>query len=89
VLEVGAGTGETMKYYSREEGKVERILGVEPSLKKCARLKYTAQKLGMKDKYEVVHSGIENMEVLKRHGIEYQSVDTIVCVCSHPFYLWF
>jgi SAM-dependent methyltransferase len=82
VLEVGAGTGETIKYYCEREGQVERIFGVEPSLKKCGILKYTAKKLGMKDKYEVVPCGIEDVEGLKRYGIEYQSVDTVVCVWS-------
>ena len=80
MLEVGAGTGETIKYYCEREGQVERIFGVEPSLKKCGILKYTAKKLGMKDRYEVVPIGIEDVEGLKKYGIEYQSIDTVVCV---------
>ena len=79
VLEIGAGTGETMKYYPRGD-QIERIYGVEPSFKKCVILRYEAQKLGMKDKYEVVPSGIENVEGLKKYGIEARSIDTIVCV---------
>jgi hypothetical protein len=61
---------------------VERIFGVEPRLKKCGILKYTAKKLGLKDKYEVVPCGIEDVQGLKRYGIEYESVDTVVCVWS-------
>ena len=82
VLEIGAGTGETVRHYPTRQNQIERIYGVEPNLKKCAILRYQAQKLGMKDKYEVVASGIENVDVLEKHGIENQSVDTVVCVLS-------
>ena len=85
VLEIGAGTGETIKYYPSGD-QIERIYGVEPSFKKCVILKYEAQKLGMKDKYEVVPSGIENVEGLKKYGIEARSIDTIVCVVPPPDY---
>jgi len=85
VLEIGAGTGETMKYYPLGE-KIERIYGVEPSFKKCVILRHEVQKLGLKDKYEVVPSGIENVEGLKKYGIEPGSIDTVVCVM--PTCLW-
>ena len=80
VLEIGAGTGETLKYYDME--RVERIYGVEPNLEKCAVLKGVSEKLGVKEKYCVVPYGIENTKELEEQGIFLGSIDTIIAVPS-------
>lgn len=80
VVEIGAGTGETLKYFDME--KVEKIFGVEPSLQKCAGIKEEIKRLGMEGKYEVIPFGIERTEELKKLGIVAGSIDTIVAVDS-------
>lgn len=75
VLEIGAGTGETLKYYPLKQ--IDRIYGVEPSLSKCAILQQKSEELGMRGKYEVIPRGIEALD-----GIKSESIDTIVCVRS-------
>jgi len=82
VLEIGAGTGETLKYFRME--RVEKIFGVEPSLKKCARIKEETKRLGIEAKYEVVPFGIETTEELEKLGIVAGSIDTIVAVNALP-----
>jgi hypothetical protein len=78
VLEIGAGSGETLKYYPME--KIDRIYGVEPMLAKCALLRAESDRLGVADKYHVLPHGIEDMEKLERVGITKGSIDTVVCV---------
>ena len=75
VLEIGAGTGESLKYYPLKQ--IDRIYGVEPSLSKCAILQQKSEELGMRGKYEVIPRGIEDLD-----GIKSESIDTIVCVRS-------
>jgi hypothetical protein len=83
VLEVGAGSGETLKYYPME--KIERIYGVEPMLAKCALLRAESDRLGVADKYQVLPHGIEETEKLERVGITKGSIDTVVCVKLHSY----
>ena len=80
VLEIGAGTGETLKYYDMES--VKHIYGVEPDLEKCAVLRAESERLGMKDKYQIIPFGIEKTKELEELGISPGSVDTVVAVCS-------
>jgi SAM-dependent methyltransferase len=75
VLEIGAGTGESLKHYPLKQ--IDRIYGVEPSLSKCAILQQKCEELGMRGKYEVIPRGIEDLE-----GIKLESIDTVVCVRS-------
>lgn len=75
VLEIGAGTGETLKYYPLEQ--IERIYCVEPSLTKCAILREKSERLGMKGKVEIVPRGVEDL-----HGLTVGYIDTVVCVRS-------
>lgn len=83
VLEIGAGTGETLKYYNTE--RVEKIYGVEPNLEKCAVLRGESERLGIQEKYEVVPHGIESFKELEELGILPGSIDTIVAVSPYPF----
>jgi hypothetical protein len=74
VLEVGAGTGETLRHYPSSQ--IRRIYGIEPSLQKCALLQQKVEELGMRDKYCVIPRGIGNC----KDEITYGSIDTVVCV---------
>jgi tRNA G46 methylase TrmB len=73
VLEIGAGTGETLRHYPVSQ--IDRIYGVEPNLSKCAILQQKAEKLGMNEKYEVIPRRIEDLD-----DISPGSIDTVVCV---------
>jgi hypothetical protein len=78
VLEIGAGSGETVKYYPMEQ--IDRIYGVEPMLEKCALLRAESDRLGVADQYHIIPHGIENTEKLESIGITKGSIDTVVCV---------
>jgi len=78
VLEIGAGTGESIKYYPAE--KIDRIYGVEPDTHKCKLIEEEAKELEMSEKYKVVPCGIEKTSKLEEFGITPESIDTIVCV---------
>ena len=83
VLEIGAGTGETLKYYDMDT--VEKVYGVEPNLEKCAVLRGEIERLGIAEKYHVIPHGIESTKELEEHGVSLGSVDTIVAVpCLYP-----
>ena len=78
VLEVGAGTGETVKYYDRT--KVDVVYGVEPNLAALADLRAKVVKYGMEDKYEILPFGVEDEKKMSEAGVMPGSIDTIVCV---------
>jgi SAM-dependent methyltransferase len=78
VLEVGAGTGETVKYYDRS--KVDVVYGVEPNLAALGDLRGQVVKFGMEDKYEILPFGVEDERKMSAAGVMPGSIDTIVCV---------
>jgi hypothetical protein len=81
VLEIGAGSGETLKYYPMEQ--IDRIYGVEPMLEKCALLRAESDRLEVAEQYHIIPHGIENREKLESIGVTKGSIDTVVCV--QPF----
>jgi cyclopropane fatty-acyl-phospholipid synthase-like methyltransferase len=81
VLEVGAGTGETVKYYDRT--KVDVVYGVEPNLAALGGLRKQVVKAGMEDKYEILPFGVEDEKKMSEAGVMPGSIDTIVCVPSY------
>jgi hypothetical protein len=78
VLEIGAGTGETVKYY--DKGKVDVVYGVEPNLEALGGLRKALVKYGMVEKYEILPFGVEEDEKMANAGVYPGSVDCIVCV---------
>jgi len=82
ILEIGAGTGETVKYY--DKSKVDFIYGVEPNLDSLQQLRETVVKAGLEDKYEILSFGVEEEKKMIEAGITKNSMDTILCVCRHP-----
>jgi hypothetical protein len=79
VLEVGAGTGETVKYYDMR--KIDVVYGVEPNVEALGGLRKQLVKYGMVEKYEILPFGVEESERLAEAGVTPGSIDTIVCVC--------
>ena len=85
VLEIGAGTGETVKYY--DKNKVNFIYGVEPNLDGLQQLRDAVVKAGLEDKYEILSFGVEEEKKMFEAGITKNSIDTVLCVCRHPRFL--
>ena len=78
VLEVGAGTGETVKYY--DKSKVDAVYGVEPNTQALPELRKHLVKYGMVEKYEILNFGVEDAEKMVDAGVRPGSIDTVVCV---------
>jgi len=85
VLEIGPGSGNQLSRYDRS--KVERIYGVEPNVDLHAALRATIKECGLSDVYTIVPCGVEDGEVLRKYGVEGESVDTVLSVqvlCGVP-----
>src|SRR5438552_1774184 len=82
VLEVGAGSGETLKYY--DKSKLDVIYGVEPDLHVLAKLNGEIVKYDLSGKYEALPFGVDETDRMVAAGVVAGSLDTIVCVLS-PF----
>jgi len=78
-LEVGAGTGETIKYY--DQSKIDIIYGVEPNIEALGQLRKQIVKNDMEEKYEILPFGVEDEKKMTEAGVFPGSIDTIVCVC--------
>ena len=78
VLEVGAGTGETVKYYRK--GQVDVVYGVEPNVDALGDLRKQLVKHDLVEKYEILPFGVEDEARMKEAGVQPGSIDTIVCV---------
>ena len=83
-MEIGAGTGETIKYY--DKSKVDVIYGVEPNLEALPELRKHLVKNDIVEKYEILGFGVEENDKMKEAGVFPGSIDTIVCV-QIPFSL--
>ena len=78
VLEVGAGTGGSIKYY--DKSKIDLVYGVEPNLAAVVSLRAQLVKHSFADKYEILPFGIEETDKMAIAGVTPSSIDTIVCV---------
>ncbi|TKA81113.1 hypothetical protein B0A49_01766 [Cryomyces minteri] len=82
VLDIGPGAGHWVHLFDRS--KVSKVYGVEPNRGHHAALRQRVRDAGLEDVYEVIGSGVENLEDF---GIAKGSVDTVVtvqCLCSVP-----
>ncbi|CAO1617689.1 unnamed protein product [Parajaminaea phylloscopi] len=87
VLEVGAGSGETIKFY--DEGMIDTLYALEPFAPAIPHLAKTiaARGKGFESRTQIIHAGIEDQAALSRHGITANSLDSLVlvrCLCSIP-----
>ena len=82
VLEIGAGTGETVKYYRKRQ--VDVVYGVEPNVDVLGNLRKQLAKHDLVDKYEVLQFGVEDEARMTEAGVQPGSIDTIVCVRRQP-----
>ena len=82
VLEIGAGTGETIKYY--DKSKVDVIYGVEPNVNALGKLRKALFENDIVEKYEILPFGVEDEKRMTEAGVFPGSIDTIVCVKQPP-----
>src|SRR4051794_22671402 len=85
VLEIGPGMGNQLYFF--DKSKITRIVGVEYSAKFLPELRGQIPEHKVGEVYEVVIGGIEDSDVLEKHGITPESVDTILStgvLCSIP-----
>src|SRR5437764_6165548 len=78
IMEVGPGTGETVKYY--DKSKVDIVYGVEPDLVSIASLNAQLVKHGLLEKYKVLPFGVKDTNMMDGTGVVSGSIDTVVCV---------
>ncbi|CEH16869.1 Predicted methyltransferase [Ceraceosorus bombacis] len=86
VLEVGAGSGMTLKYYDTD--KVTSLTLLEPFASLHAPLRRAASQLALrKDRVHILPFGIQEREELRKQGVKQRGYDTILLVqvlCSIP-----
>ena len=78
VLEVGAGTGCTLKYYEKDQ--VEIVYGVEPDLPMLPHLEKEVIKRDLIRKYKILPFGIDDTDKMREAKITAESIDTVICV---------
>ena len=77
-MEVGAGTGETVKYY--DKSKIDVIYGVDPNVDALEVLRKALIKNDIMEKYEILPFGVEDEKRMTEAGVFPESIDTVVCV---------
>jgi SAM-dependent methyltransferase len=76
VLELGPATGNQLPRF--DFSKVKHVYGIEPNVLFEQDLRAKSEELGISDKYTPIMCPIENCEVLKKYGLEDESVDCVV-----------
>ena len=85
VIELGPGSGHQLSRY--DASKITRIYGVEPNVNLYPALRASIKSAKLDDIYTIVPCGIENLAEMQKHGIERESVDTVLSaqvLCSVP-----
>ena len=85
ILELGPGIGNQLPRY--DVGKIRKVYGVEPNQALHGSLREKIKACGLADVYEIVPCGIEDVGELERHGVEFNSIDTVLSIqvlCSVP-----
>lgn len=85
IIELGPGSGCQLNRYDPK--KVTKIYGLEPCQGLHAKLRENAKKAGLADVYTVVPSGVEDVECLRKYGVDREAFDTVLSVqvlCSVP-----
>lgn len=60
--------------------RVKKIYGVEPNSRYQDGINTKLQKNGLRDKYKLIVSGIEDSDVLREEGITEGSLDSVLCI---------
>ncbi|KAH6611481.1 phospholipase carboxylesterase family protein [Trichoderma cornu-damae] len=85
VLELGPGLGNQLCRF--DKSKISRIVGVEVNPHFAPDCRQQILKHGLEDVYELVVSGVQESDVLEKHGVVAESLDTVLSIqvlCSVP-----
>ncbi|KAL8800002.1 MAG: hypothetical protein Q9182_005483 [Xanthomendoza sp. 2 TL-2023] len=85
VIEIGPGSGSQVSRYDRS--KVTKIYGIEPTTTLHPKLRENIKKAGLSDIYTIIPCGIQDVDVLRKYGVDQESFDTVLTVqvfCSIP-----
>ena len=85
ILELGPGIGNQLPRYDVD--KIIKVYGVEPNKALHKSLREKIKACGLMDVYEIVSCGIEDVGELEKHGVIFNSIDTILSIqvlCSVP-----
>lgn len=87
VLELGPGPGNQLPRL--DQTQIHHVYGVEPNHAFIPLLRDKAAECGLEGKYTIIPCGVEDVDSLKKSGLEPGSVDTILsmqvlCSVSRP-----
>ena len=78
VLELGPGPGNQVHRF--DFTRVSRVYGIEPNAHFQDEIKAKLEKHNLQDKYQLIISGVEDSDVLRKKGITEGSLDTVLCI---------
>lgn len=85
VIEIGPGSGNQVGRY--DPSKITKIYGIEPNRGLHDKLRENVKNAGLSDVYTIVPCGVEDVEGLRKYGVDQQVFDTVLSVqvlCSVP-----
>lgn len=85
IIELGPGSGLQVHLYDPK--KVTKIYGLEPCQGLHAQLRENVKKAGLSDVYTVVPCGVEDVECLRKYGVDREAFDVVLSIqvlCSVP-----
>lgn len=85
IIEIGPGSGNQVSRYDRS--KVTKIYGIEPTASLHPQLRENIKRAGLSDVYTIVPCGIQDVDTLRRYGVDQEAFDTVLSVqvfCSVP-----
>ncbi|CAL8576927.1 hypothetical protein XPA_002789 [Xanthoria parietina] len=85
IIEIGPGSGNQVSRYDRS--KVTKIYGIEPTASLHPQLRENIKRAGLSDVYTIVPCGVQDVDTLRRYGVDQEAFDTVLSVqvfCSVP-----
>ncbi|KAL8977845.1 MAG: hypothetical protein Q9177_006550 [Variospora cf. flavescens] len=85
VIEIGPGSGNQVGRY--DPAKITKIFGIEPTLGLHDKLRENIKKAGLSDVYTIVPCGVEDVQGLRKYGVDREAFDTALSIhvlCSVP-----
>lgn len=85
VIEIGPGSGNQVGRY--DPNKITKIYGIEPNRGLHEKLRESIKNAGLSDVYTIVPCGVEDVEGLRKYGVDQEVFDTVLSVqvmCSVP-----
>lgn len=87
VIEIGPGSGNQVGRY--DASKITKIYGIEPNRGLHDKLRESIKNAGLSDVYTIVPCGAEDVEGLRKYGVDQETFDTVLsiqvlCCVPHP-----